>query len=146
MWLPRGKVNRRGKEWKFGIRREKFYVRMDTNKRSYCIGNYIQHPMSNHNDGKEYKNNIYALYMWASLVSQSVKRLPTMRETWVWSLGQEDHLEKEMATHSSIHAWKIHGPRSLVGYNPRGRKESDTTERLQFTSFIYMIKSLCCTE
>ena len=36
-----------------------------------------------------------------------VKRLPTMREAWVQSLGQEDLLEKEMATHSSILAWKI---------------------------------------
>ena len=38
---------------------------------------------------------------------QMVKRLPTIRETWVQSLGQEDLLEKEMATHSSILAWKI---------------------------------------
>ena len=36
-----------------------------------------------------------------------VKRLPTMKETWVWSLGREDPLEKEMATHSSTLAWKI---------------------------------------
>ena len=36
-----------------------------------------------------------------------VKRLPAMQETWVLSLGQEDSLEKEMATHSSIIAWKI---------------------------------------
>ena len=43
---------------------------------------------------------------WASLVAQMVKRLPTMRETRVQSLGQEDLLEKEMATHSSILAWK----------------------------------------
>ena len=42
-----------------------------------------------------------------SLVAQTVKRLPTMRETWVQSLGREDLLEKEMATHSSILAWKI---------------------------------------
>ena len=42
-----------------------------------------------------------------SLVAQTVKRLPTMRETWVQSLGREDLLEKEMATHSSIFAWKI---------------------------------------
>ena len=42
-----------------------------------------------------------------SLVAQMVKRLPTMLETWVQSLGQEDLLEKEMATHSSILAWKI---------------------------------------
>ena len=44
---------------------------------------------------------------WTSLVAQTVKRLPTMRETWVQSLGQEDLLEKEMATHSSTLAWKI---------------------------------------
>ena len=42
-----------------------------------------------------------------SLVAQTVKRLPTMRETWVQSLGQEDLLEKEMASHSSTLAWKI---------------------------------------
>ena len=41
------------------------------------------------------------------LVAQTVKRLPTMQETWVQSLGQEDLLEKEMATHSGIFAWKI---------------------------------------
>ena len=42
-----------------------------------------------------------------SLVAQTVERLPTMQETQVQSLGQEDLLEKEMATHSSILAWKI---------------------------------------
>ena len=40
-------------------------------------------------------------------MAQTVKRLPTMRETWVQSLGREDILEKETATHSSILAWKI---------------------------------------
>ena len=43
----------------------------------------------------------------ASLVAQRLKRLPPMRETWVRSLGREDSLEKEMATHSSILAWRI---------------------------------------
>ena len=43
----------------------------------------------------------------ASLVVQRVKRLPAMQETWVRPLGQEDPLEKEMATHSSTLAWKI---------------------------------------
>ena len=43
----------------------------------------------------------------SSLVAQMVKHLPTMQETWVQSLGWEDLLEKEMATHSSILAWKI---------------------------------------
>jgi len=51
-----------------------------------------------------------------------------MQETQVQSLGGEDALEKEIATHSSTLAWEIHGQRSLVGYGPRGCKESDTTE------------------
>ena len=45
--------------------------------------------------------------MWDSLVAQRLKRLSAMRETWVLSLGREDPLEKEMATHSSILAGKI---------------------------------------
>ena len=49
----------------------------------------------------------YPLLIQTSLVAQTVKRLPAMQETWVQSLGQEDHLEKEMATHSSTLAWKI---------------------------------------
>ena len=44
---------------------------------------------------------------WASLVAQRVKCLPTMQETWVWFLGGEDPLEKEMVTHSSTLAWRI---------------------------------------
>ena len=59
-----------------------------------------------------------------------VKRLSTMRETRVRSLGWEDLLEKEMAIHSSTIAWKTHGQRSLVGYSPWDRKESDMSERL----------------
>ena len=43
----------------------------------------------------------------ASLVAQKLKHLPPMGETWVLSLGQEDPLEKEMASHSSILAWRI---------------------------------------
>ena len=46
-------------------------------------------------------------YSWASLVAQTVKNLPAIRKTWVQSLGWEDPLEKEMATHSSILAWRI---------------------------------------
>ena len=45
--------------------------------------------------------------MRLSIAAQWVKRLPTIRETWVQSLGWEDPLEKEMATHSSTLAWKI---------------------------------------
>jgi len=62
-----------------------------------------------------------------------VKNLPAMLETSVRSLGQEDALEEEMATHSSILSWKIHGQRSLAGCSPWGCKKSDTTERLTFS-------------
>ena len=44
---------------------------------------------------------------FSSLVAQRLKRLPPLRETWVQSLGREDPLEKEMAIHSSILAWRI---------------------------------------
>ena len=44
---------------------------------------------------------------WNSLVALSVKNLPAMQKTWVQFLGQEDPLEKEMATHSSVLAWAI---------------------------------------
>ena len=44
---------------------------------------------------------------WNSLMALSVKNLPAMQETWVQFLGQEDPLEKEMATHSSVLAWAI---------------------------------------
>ena len=46
-------------------------------------------------------------YSWASWVAQTVKNLPAVRETWVGSLGWDDPLEEDMATHSSILAWKI---------------------------------------
>ena len=46
-------------------------------------------------------------YIWASLVAQTMKNLPAMRETQVRPLGQEDPLEKGMATHSSTLAWRV---------------------------------------
>ena len=63
-----------------------------------------------------------------------------MRETWTQSLGGEDPLEKEMATHSTILAWTIPWTEDLVGYSPRGRKESDTTEQVHFLglSFLFL--------
>ena len=66
-----------------------------------------------------------------SLVAQRLKHLPPMWETWVQSLGWEDLLGKEMATHYSILAWKTpQTDHSLVGYSPRGRKELDMSELL----------------
>ena len=57
-----------------------------------------------------------------------VESPPAMQETQVRYLGQEDPLEKEMATHSSILALRVHGQRRLVGYSPWGCKELGTTE------------------
>ena len=55
-------------------------------------------------------NHANSMYLWydvASLVGQTVKNLPVMQETKIQSLGWKDPLEKEMATHSSILAWRI---------------------------------------
>ena len=67
--------------------------------------------------------------MNSSLVAQTVKNLPAMQETWVRSLGQKDALEKGMATHSCILAWRI--PWTVESgelYSPWGHKEVDRTE------------------
>ena len=66
--------------------------------------------------------------MWDSLVTQTVKNPPEMRETWVLSLGWDDPLEKGTANHSSILAWRI-------PYTEEpGWLESDTTEQLSLLS------------
>ena len=74
----------------------------------------------------------------ASLVAQAVKRLSTMQETWVRSLGREDPLEKEMAIHSSSIAWKIpwtEEPGRLQSMGPQSRTRlSDFTFTFQFRS------------
>ena len=69
----------------------------------------------------------------ASLVAQMVKNLLAMQETWVLSLGQENPLEKVMATYSSILPGESHGQSSLVSYGPWGCKELDTPEQLTHT-------------
>ena len=57
------------------------------------------------------------LFGEASLVAQRVKHLPALRENWVQPLGQEDPLEKEMATHSGTLAWKIPWTEKPGGYS-----------------------------
>ena len=64
-------------------------------------------------------------------MAQRLKRLPAMWETRVRSLGWEDPLEKEMATHSSILAWRIPWTEELDGLQSTGRKESDTLSEAQ---------------
>ena len=68
-----------------------------------------------------------------SLVAQIVKNLPAMQETWVWSLGQEDPLEKQMLPTPVFLPGESHGQRSLLGYSPWGHKESDMIEQLTHT-------------
>ena len=70
----------------------------------------------------------------SSLVAQRLKHLPTMWETWVQSLGHEDPLEKEMATHSSIDAWKIprtEEPGGLQSMGSQRVRQDLTTEQQQ---------------
>ena len=63
----------------------------------------------------------------ASLVAQIVKNLPAMQETRVWSLGQEDPLEKGMATHSSILAWRIPWTEQAGGLQSMGSERVGAT-------------------
>ena len=72
---------------------------------AYNEGDLGSIPGSGRSPGKEHGYPLQ--YSWASLVAQLVKNLPTMRETWVRSLGWEDPLEKGKATHSSILGWRI---------------------------------------
>jgi len=76
-------------------------------------------------------------YSWASLVAQLVKNPPAMRETWVWSLGWEDPLEKGKATHTSILAWRIPWTLQSMG-SQRVRQDWMT---FTFTFFQYELVS-----
>ena len=73
--------------------------------------------------------------LWASLVAQTVKHPPAMRKTWIRSLGREDSLEKGMATHSNILAWRIPWTESMDGYSPWGHTELDMTGSLTLFTF-----------
>jgi len=62
----------------------------------------------------------------ASLVAQIVKNLPAMQETWVQSLGQEDPLKKDMATHPSVFAWRIPWTEEPGGLQSLGSQKSQS--------------------
>ena len=62
----------------------------------------------------------------APLVAQMVKNLPVMQEAWIHSLGQDDPLQKGMATHSNILAWRIPWTEELVGYSLCSQKKGQT--------------------
>ena len=76
---------------------------------------------------------------WASLVAQTVKRLPAMQETQVRSLGREDPLEKEMAIHSSTLAWKIPQTEEPDRLQSMGSQRVGQPERLYFLSFTFCV-------
>ena len=82
----------------------------------------------NYNPPNQLHLNVTLSGVGVSLVAQMVKNLPAMRETGVQSLGQEDPLEKGMAIHSSILAWRIPWTEGPEGYSPSSHKESDTAE------------------
>ena len=63
-----------------------------------------------------------------------VKKLPAIQETWIWSLGWEDPLEKEMATHSSVLAWEIPWTKEPGGLQSLGFRHSLETKQQEVTS------------
>ena len=78
--------------------------------------------------------------VWTSQLAQLVKNLLAVRETWVWSLGWEDPLEKGMATHSVLWPGEFHGL-----WSPWGCKELDLTERLS-VFYVGSQRIACCGE
>ena len=88
--------------------------------------------------GSAFTDHLLDPMTWASLVPLTVKNLPAMRETQVRSLGQEDPLEKGMATHSSILTWRIPWTEEPGGLWSMGPRESDTTDTF---TFILLIRS-----
>ena len=77
--------------------------------------------------------HVTCIFLGASLVAQLIKNLPAMQETPGRFLGWEDPLEKGMATHSSILAWRIPWTEEPGGLQSMGSQESDTTEELAHT-------------
>ena len=75
----------------------------------------------------------------SSLVAKRLKCLPLMQETWVQSLGREDPLEKEMATHSSILAWRIPRTEEPGGLQSMGLQRVGQTERINFLNFLTLM-------
>ena len=79
------------------------------------------------------------MIVWASLVAQTLKHLPARQETSVQSLGREDPLEKEMATHSSTLAWRILWMEESGGLQPRGLQ---SLTRMSDFTFTFVLKDV----
>ena len=77
--------------------------------------------------------------IWSSLVTQTVKNLPAMQETWVWSLGWKIPWRRKWQPISVFLPGKFHGQRSLAGYSPWGHKDLDTAkQRLHIYIYIHI--------
>ena len=106
---------------------DEFYLNSSDRKASACnVGDLGWIPVLGRSPGEGNGNPLQ--HSCTSLVALLVKNLPSMWETWVQSLGWEDSLEKEKATHSSILAGEFNGL-----YSPWVHQESDTTERLSLS-------------
>ena len=97
--------------------RQRCLISPQTHTHEYVLGIYMHYKLvtmlksSNHPSAhkiQSYYNITDCIpYVGASLIAQLIKNLPAVQETWIQFLGREDPLEKEMATHSSIFAWRI---------------------------------------
>ena len=82
------------------------------------------------------------IYLGASLVAQRIKRLPAMQETRVLSLGRKVSWRRKWQPTPVFLPGKFHGRRTLVGYSPWSCKELDTTERLHFSLWQFVVVAL----
>ena len=104
-------------------------------------------PEGGHGLGLAPKDHTWVLRLLSQVLRSSGfsgEGLPAMQETHVRFLGQEDPLEKEMVTHSVFLPGKSHGQRSLAGYSPWGRKESDMSGQLTLSlHFLRSAEAMC---
>ena len=120
-----------------------FNTQCDNRKKTWSSGCPRITSLNGH---EKYKSKMYQNnnIKGTSQVAQWVKNLPAMleiQETQVRFLGQEDPLEEDMATHSSILAWRIPWTEKPSGNSPQGHKESEVTER----TYKHIINSLLCS-
>ena len=79
---------------------------------------------------------VFEIFLWAVLVSQMIKNLLAMWETWVWCLGRKDPLEKGMATYSSILAWRIPWMEDPGGLQSMGSRRVNMMRNQHFHTFM----------
>ena len=135
LWGETWKLSRRkGKEWIVKSGKSGWRGNSESGPAELCSPHYHfgLYPMNNWRKLKNLKQGRFE--MGASLVALTVRNLPAMWESWVWSLTWEDPLEEGMATHCSILVWRIPVDRGAWGrgrgYSPWCHKELDSTERL----------------